>query len=89
MKLGSDGWPNRAEIMKANETGTRVLDLSRRFLEHRHLPAVFAIGAMLVMLSALKTGSADFHWLRFVWRTLSYQPFKIPAIVQTVTLSGP
>jgi len=41
------------------------------------------------MLSALKTGSADFHWLRFVWRTLSYQPFNIPAIGQTVTLSGP
>jgi hypothetical protein len=33
--------------------------------------------------------SSDFHWLRFDWRTFSYQPFKIPAIGQSVTLSGP
>ena len=33
--------------------------------------------------------SPDFHWLRFDWRTLSYQPFKVPAIGQSVTLSGP
>ena len=33
--------------------------------------------------------SPDFHWLRFDWPTWSYQPFKIPAIGQSVTLSGP
>jgi hypothetical protein len=33
--------------------------------------------------------SPDFQWLRFDWRTFSYQPFKIPAIGQSVTLSGP
>jgi hypothetical protein len=33
--------------------------------------------------------SPDFHWLRFDWQTKSYQPFKIPAIGQSVTLSGP
>jgi hypothetical protein len=33
--------------------------------------------------------SPDFRWLRFDWRTFSYQPFKIPAIGQSVTLSGP
>ncbi len=33
--------------------------------------------------------SPDFHWLRFDGRTGSYQPFKIPAIGQSVTLSGP
>ena len=33
-----------------------MLDFSKRFLEHRHLPAILAIGAILVMLPALKTG---------------------------------
>jgi hypothetical protein len=33
--------------------------------------------------------SPDFHWLRFDGRTSSYQPFKIPAIGRSVTLSGP
>jgi hypothetical protein len=33
--------------------------------------------------------SPDFHWLCSDWRTGSYQPFKIPAIGQSVTLSGP
>ena len=36
-------------------TGTRVLDFSKRFLSHRYLPAILAIGAILVMLPALKT----------------------------------
>jgi len=42
--------------MKMNGTGTRVLDFSKRFLEHRHLPAILAIGAILMMLPALKLG---------------------------------
>jgi hypothetical protein len=42
--------------MKTNGTGTRVLDFSKRFLEHRYLPAILAIGAILVMLPALKMG---------------------------------
>ncbi len=33
--------------------------------------------------------SPDFHWLQFDRRTLSYQPFKIPAIGQSVFLPGP
>jgi hypothetical protein len=33
-----------------------ILNVLKRFLEHRYLPAVFAIGAILVMLPALKTG---------------------------------
>jgi hypothetical protein len=33
--------------------------------------------------------SPDFHWLQFDWGTRSYQPFKIPAIGEGVTLSGP
>jgi len=33
--------------------------------------------------------SPAFHWLRFDWPTLSYQPFKIPAVGQSITLFGP
>ena len=34
-------------------------------------------------------GSPDFHWLCWDWQTLSYKPFEVPAIGQSVTLSGP
>lgn len=33
--------------------------------------------------------SPDFRWLWFDWRTFSAPPFKMPAIGQSVTLSGP
>jgi hypothetical protein len=33
--------------------------------------------------------SPDFHWLWWDWRTFSYRPFQIPAVGQSVTLSGP
>jgi hypothetical protein len=33
--------------------------------------------------------SPDFRWLWFDWRAFSSEPFKIPAIGQSVTLSGP
>jgi hypothetical protein len=33
--------------------------------------------------------SPDFRWFWFDWRTFSREPFKIPAIGQRVTLSGP
>jgi hypothetical protein len=32
--------------------------------------------------------SPDFNWIQFDWQT-GRQPFKIPAIGQSVTLSGP
>jgi hypothetical protein len=32
--------------------------------------------------------SPDFNWIQFDWRT-GRQPFKVPAIGQSVTLSGP
>jgi len=33
--------------------------------------------------------STDFRWFQWDWPTLSYKPFKVPAIGQGVTLSGP
>jgi len=44
------------ETSKTNRIGIRVLDFSKRFLAHRYLPAALAMGAILVMLPALKTG---------------------------------
>ncbi len=48
--------PNQTETMTANRA--RVLDWLNRFLSHRQLPVFLAIGAVLVMLPALKTGLA-------------------------------
>ena len=42
--------------MTANRAGTRVLDFLKRFLAHRYLPVVLAIGAIVFMLPALKLG---------------------------------
>jgi hypothetical protein len=42
--------------MTANRTATRVWEYLKLFLEQRHLHLVLAIGAILVMLPALKTG---------------------------------
>ena len=32
--------------------------------------------------------SPDFHWLRFDWPTLSYQPLKIPDVGHSITVFG-
>jgi hypothetical protein len=62
--------------MKTNGIGTRVLDFSKRFLEHRYLPAILAIGVILVMLPALKTGlMAD----DLVQRAVELRPDQLPA----------
>jgi hypothetical protein len=63
------------ETTKTKGTGTRMLDFSKRFLEHRHLPAILAIGAILVMLPALKTGlMAD----DLVQRAVELRPDQLP-----------
>jgi hypothetical protein len=61
--------------MKTNGTGTRVLDFSKRFLEHRYLPAILAIGAILVMLPALKTG---LFWDDLPERAVALKPSQLP-----------
>jgi hypothetical protein len=64
------------ETTKTKGTGTRARDFSKRFLEHRYLPAILAIGAILVMLSALKTGlMAD----DLVQRAVELRPDQLPA----------
>jgi hypothetical protein len=42
--------------MTANQTGNRLLNFAKKILAHRHLPAILALGALLVMLPALKLG---------------------------------
>jgi hypothetical protein len=42
--------------MITNRTSARMVEFSKRFLAHGHLPTVLALGALLVMVPALKTG---------------------------------
>jgi hypothetical protein len=56
INVKDDSRRNQMGPMNTNETRIRVLDFSKRLLAHRYLPAVLAIGAILVMLPALKTG---------------------------------
>ena len=67
------------KTVKINGIGTRVLDFSKRFLSHRRLPMVLAIGAILVMLPALKTGLvAD----DLVQRAVELGPEQLPPRLQ-------
>jgi len=61
--------------MKTNGTGTRVLEFAKRFLEHRYLPAILAIGAILVMLPALKIGLGTDD---LVQRAVELKPSQLP-----------
>jgi hypothetical protein len=61
--------------MKTNGTGIRVLDFSKRFLAHRYLPAILAIGAILVMLPALKIDLAVDDLMQ---RAVELKPSQLP-----------
>jgi len=63
------------ETLKTNGTGTRVLDFSKRFLAHHYLPTVLAIGAILVMLPALRTG---LFWDDLPQRAIELRPSQLP-----------
>src|ERR1035441_9808222 len=79
MRVGNDYWPDQMETPKTNGIGTRVLNFLERFLEHRRLPAILAIGAILVMLPALKTGLvAD----DLVQRAVEFGPDQLPPRLQ-------
>jgi hypothetical protein len=65
--------------MTMNQTGTRLLNLSKKFLSHRHLPVILAIGAIIVMLPALKIGLvAD----DLPQRVIALQPDQLPPQIQ-------
>ena len=53
-----------------------MLDFLKRFLAHRYLPAVLAIGAILVMLPALKTGFGGDDLLQ---RVVELKPSQLPS----------
>ena len=63
------------ETSNTNEIGTRVLDFLKRFLAHHYLPAILAIGAILVMLPALKTG---LFWDDLPQRAVELRPSQLP-----------
>ena len=67
------------QTTKTSGIGIWVLDFSTRFLSHRHLPIFLAIGAILVMLPALKIGLvAD----DLVQRAVELRPDQLPARLQ-------
>lgn len=61
--------------MNTVETGNPVWAWTRRFLEHRHLPVFLAIGAVLVMLPALKTGLVADDLMQ---RSVELRPSQLP-----------
>src|SRR5882672_4492742 len=61
------------------ETRTRGLDFSKRFLEHRYLPAFLAIGAVLVMLPALRVGLVMDDLMQ---RSVELRPGHLPPRLQ-------
>ena len=52
-----------------------MLGFLKKLLEHRHLPAILAIGAILVMLPALKTG---LFWDDLPQRAVELRPSQLP-----------
>jgi hypothetical protein len=62
-----------------NRAGTRALDFFKRWLGHRYLPAMLAIGAILVMLPAFKAGLVLDDWGQ---RAVEIRPDQLPARLQ-------
>ncbi len=61
--------------MKTEATGSAILAFTKRLLEHRYLPVMLAIGAIVVMLPAWKTGlMAD----DLVQRAVELRPGQLP-----------
>ena len=67
---------HQTETMSTNQTSARILDFSKRLLAHRHLPTMLVLGAILVMVPALKTGLfAD----DLMQRAVELRPSQLPA----------
>jgi hypothetical protein len=67
--------------MNTRGATVRFLDLSKKFLEHRHLPAILAIVAVLVMMPALKLGLAADDLPQ---RVIALRPDQLPPHVREV-----
>jgi len=63
-----------------------MLDFLKRFLEYRHLPAILAIGAILVMLPALKTGFGSDDLLQ---RVVELKPSQLPPRMHETGMLAP
>jgi hypothetical protein len=61
--------------MPANQIGNRLLEFLRRFLTHRYLPVFLALGAILVMWPALKTGFVGDDLMQ---RSVELRPSQLP-----------
>ena len=74
------------ETPKTNGIGTPVLDFSKRFFEYRYLPVILAIGAILVMLPALKTGFGSDDLLQ---RVVELKPGQLPPRMHETGMLAP
>ena len=63
------------EVPTSTRTRTRALNLFQRWLEHPRLPAMLALGAILVMLPALKLGLVADDLLQHV---IALPPDQVP-----------
>ena len=63
-----------------------MLDFLKRFLEHRYLPAALAIGAILVMVPALKTGFGGDDLLQ---RVVELKPSQLPPRMHETGMLAP
>jgi hypothetical protein len=63
------------EVPTRTRTRTRALNLFQRWLEHPRLPAMLALGAVLVMLPALKLGLVMDD---LVQRVIALPPDQVP-----------
>jgi hypothetical protein len=62
--------------MAITRIATRLGDGVKSLLEYRHLPALLALGAMLLMLPALKTGLFADDWVQW---SVEMRPGQLPA----------
>jgi hypothetical protein len=72
--------------MTANQTGTQVLKLLKRSLEHSYLQVFLAIGAVLVMLPALNTGFGSDDLLQ---RVVELTPSQLPPRMHETGMLAP
>jgi hypothetical protein len=70
---------NRTETAPSKRARSLVFNLLKRLLEHRHLPGILALGAILVMLPAVRTG---FFLDDLPQRAIELRPSQLPPRMQ-------
>lgn len=71
--------------MTAYQIVNRTVNLCKQWLEHRYLPLIFALTAVLFMLPALKTGLIADDLMQW---TVEMKPSQLPARIQETGVSA-